>query len=129
MSFLTHFCLHVTCFPSHLNINPFSTNVPFLLPLKTSENLQFSDVFVGYRGEQLVGNGLINVLTSSVTQNGIKFFNSGINKQISHRLYSTVRSFLFSALRIPSVTLAYQLFSWILSILTIIVLDLNDYAF
>ena len=40
-------------------INPFSTNVPLLYPLKTSENLRFSDVFRGYRIETLVENGLI----------------------------------------------------------------------
>ena len=39
-------------------INPFSTNVPLLYPLKT-ENLQFSDVFKGYRSEKLVEIGLI----------------------------------------------------------------------
>ena len=30
-----------------LNINPFSTNVPLLYPLKTSENWRFPDVFRG----------------------------------------------------------------------------------
>ena len=30
-------------------INPFHANVPFLCPLKTSENLWFSNVFRGYR--------------------------------------------------------------------------------
>ena len=34
-------------------INPFSTNVSFLYPLKT-ENLRFFDVFRGYRNEILV---------------------------------------------------------------------------
>ena len=29
--------------------NPYSPNVTFLYPLKTSENLRFSDVFMGYR--------------------------------------------------------------------------------
>ena len=37
---------------------PFSTNFPFLYPLKTSENLGVSDVFRGYRGGTLVENGL-----------------------------------------------------------------------
>ena len=32
-------------------LNPFSANVPLLYPLKTSENLRFSDVFRGYRVE------------------------------------------------------------------------------
>ena len=32
-----------------IRINPFHTNVPFLYPLKTSENLWFFDVFRGYR--------------------------------------------------------------------------------
>ena len=40
-------------------INPFSTNVPLLYPLKTSENRRFS-VFSGYRRETLVENGLKN---------------------------------------------------------------------
>ena len=38
--------------------NPFSTNVPLLYPLKTSENLRFSDVFRGYRSGTLVENEL-----------------------------------------------------------------------
>ena len=41
-----------------MSINPFSTNVPLLYPLKTSENLRFSDVFRGYRSGTLVKNGL-----------------------------------------------------------------------
>ena len=32
----------------HVYINPFQANTPFLYPLKTSENLWFSDVFRGY---------------------------------------------------------------------------------
>ena len=32
-------------------INPFLPNVPFLIPLKTSENLWFSDVFRGIKRE------------------------------------------------------------------------------
>ena len=39
-------------------LNPFSTNVPLLYPLKTSENLWFSDVFRGYGSGTLVENGL-----------------------------------------------------------------------
>ena len=38
-------------------VNPFSTNVPLLYPLKT-ENLQFSDVFRWYRNGILVENRL-----------------------------------------------------------------------
>ena len=38
------------------SFNPFSTNVPLLYPLKTSENLRFSDVFRGYRSATLVAN-------------------------------------------------------------------------
>ena len=37
---------------------PFSTNVPLLYPLKTSENLRFTDVFRGYRSGTLVESGL-----------------------------------------------------------------------
>ena len=41
------------------DINPFLVNIPFLNPLKTSENRNFSDVFKGFRNEILTGNGLI----------------------------------------------------------------------
>ena len=41
-----------------LYLNQFSTSVPLLYPLKTSENLQFSDVFREYRSGTLVENGL-----------------------------------------------------------------------
>ena len=46
-------------FKSNTSINPFQTNAPFLYPLKTSENLQFSDVFRGYRKGTLAWNWLI----------------------------------------------------------------------
>ena len=39
--------------------NPFSTNVPLLYPLKTLEDLWFSDAFKGYRSGTLVQKGLI----------------------------------------------------------------------
>ena len=39
-------------------INPFHANVPFLHPLKTSENQRFYDVFMGYRNGILAGKGL-----------------------------------------------------------------------
>ena len=41
------------------DINPFSTNVPSLYPLKTSKNRRFSEGFRGYRSGTLVENGLI----------------------------------------------------------------------
>ena len=50
-------CL-IFLFPDLL-FNPFSTNVPPLYPLKTSENLRFFDVLRGYRSGTLVENGLI----------------------------------------------------------------------
>ena len=40
------------------NFDPFSTNVPLLYPLKTSENVQFFYVFRGYRAETMVETGL-----------------------------------------------------------------------
>ena len=56
-------------------IKPFSTNVPFLNPLKTSENLRFPDIFRGFKGETMVENGLImklltekNPLWGSISQ-------------------------------------------------------------
>ena len=41
-------------------INPFSTNVSLLYPLKTSENRRLSDVIRGYRSGTLVENVLSN---------------------------------------------------------------------
>ena len=38
--------------------NPYSPSVTFLYPLKTSENLRFSDVFRGYRNVTLGEYGL-----------------------------------------------------------------------
>ena len=39
-------------------VNPFKANALFLYPLKTSENLRFSDIFKGYKN--ILGlNGLI----------------------------------------------------------------------
>ena len=40
-------------------INPFSTNIPLLYPLKTLENRRFSDVFRGYRCATLIENELM----------------------------------------------------------------------
>ena len=40
------------------NLNPFSTNVPLLYPLKTENHWRFS-VFRGYRSGTLAENGLI----------------------------------------------------------------------
>ena len=45
------------CHFSEFCFNPFSTSVPLLYPLKTSENLQFS-VFRGHKSGTLVENGL-----------------------------------------------------------------------
>ena len=39
--------------------NPFSLNVPFLYPMKTSENRRCSDVFRGYRSRALIENWLM----------------------------------------------------------------------
>ena len=44
---------------SKIFINPFQATDPFLYPLKTSENLWFSDVFKGYRKRSLAKNVLI----------------------------------------------------------------------
>ena len=43
-------------------INPFQANIPFLYPLKTSENRSFSDVFRGYRNGKLDWNGFLFLL-------------------------------------------------------------------
>ena len=44
--------------PLYVVINLFLTNVPLLYPLKTFQNLQFSNVFRGCRSETLVENRL-----------------------------------------------------------------------
>ena len=40
-------------------INLFQVDVPFLYALKTTENLYFSDIFMGYRNGILAWNGLM----------------------------------------------------------------------
>ena len=45
-------------------LKQFSTYVPLLYPMKTSENLQFSHVFKGYRSGTQVENGLSSSLVS-----------------------------------------------------------------
>ena len=52
-------CQNSKLFPPKNFFNPFSTNVPLLYPLKTSENRRFCDVFRGYRSATLAENGLI----------------------------------------------------------------------
>ena len=51
-------CYIVEFFNAKYWINPYSTNVSLLYPLKTSENLRFFDVFSGYGSETLVENRL-----------------------------------------------------------------------
>ena len=62
ISRLVHKAFIVLCIsssPPIIFFNPFSTNVPLLYPLETSEKRTFSDVFRGYRSGTLVENGLI----------------------------------------------------------------------
>ena len=40
-------------------VNPFSTNIPLLYPLKTLENWRISDVFRGHRKRTSFENGLM----------------------------------------------------------------------
>ena len=47
-------------------LNHFTQNVPFLYPIKISENLWFSDVFRGYKTGTLALNGLIKSPTQKV---------------------------------------------------------------
>ena len=47
------------CFLLNTFLKTFYINVPFLYPLKTSENLRFCDVFRGYRNGTLAQKGLI----------------------------------------------------------------------
>ena len=44
-----------------LFFNPFSTNVRLIYPLKTLENLRFSDVFREYRSGTLFEDGLMKL--------------------------------------------------------------------
>ena len=53
-------------FSKTLYFNLFSTNFPLLYPLKASENLQFSDVFKGYRSGALIENGFPVTLWSKL---------------------------------------------------------------
>ena len=46
---------------SSVSINPFWPNVPFLYPVKISENQRFSNIFRGYRNGTVGQNGLITM--------------------------------------------------------------------
>ena len=50
-------------------INPLLSGVPFLYPLKASENRGFSGIFKGYKKGILGGNGLGNLLVL-ISQDG-----------------------------------------------------------
>ena len=54
-----------------LVLNPFLVNVSILYPLKTPETQRFSGVFMGYKIETLVRNGL-NTKNFLVFSKGIK---------------------------------------------------------
>ena len=56
------------------DVNPFSTYVPLLYPLKTSENLSLSDVFRGYRSGILVENGSIGLIRLTQFQRSVEFY-------------------------------------------------------
>ena len=48
-------------------MDPFHANDLFLYPLKTSENLWFSDVFRGYRKRPMARNGLTENMNFNIT--------------------------------------------------------------
>ena len=58
---------YIPCMIERLMFNPFQTNVPFIYPLKTSENLCFYYAFSGYRNGILGWNGLIQKELSHLT--------------------------------------------------------------
>ena len=62
-----------------INLNPFSTNVPLLCFLKTSENRSFSHVFRGYRSGTLVENRLLLILTFRFNDSVIQ-----LNKKVTN---------------------------------------------
>ena len=70
-----------------VNFNLFQVNVPFLYPLKTSENQRFSDAFRGYKKGALTWNRLIRFSFLSYLQNQF-FFNSAF--------FCTVMMFIWS---------------------------------
>ena len=53
-----HGCGYFNRSSRKISFNPYSPNVTFLYPLKTSENWRFSDVFRGYRNITLGEYGL-----------------------------------------------------------------------
>ena len=63
-----------------VGINPFHATGLFLCPLKTSENLWFSDVFRVYRKRPVASNGLMSLLLIADSFNQISCL-SKENKQ------------------------------------------------
>ena len=60
------FSIQILNTPLYASVRPFQANVPFLYPLKMSENLWFFDVFRGYKKGTLSWNGLTFNETPSV---------------------------------------------------------------
>ena len=75
------------------NIKPFSTNVPLLYPLETSQNLRFSDVFRGYRSETLVKNGLFRTFIKHSKKKHISPFHQSKFKNGYQRITTDIRLF------------------------------------
>ena len=53
-------------YDNQVNLNPFPANVPYLYPLKTSENQRVSDIFRGCRKGTLAWNGLSLLINLSI---------------------------------------------------------------
>ena len=80
---------------------PFSTKAPFIYPLKTSENLQFSDVFRRHRSRTLTENGLM-VTSNSIACNSILIFLHSCSNLEDYRYCKNTEKFIYSfSLRFP----------------------------
>ena len=69
---------HYKCWSSTL----FSSNVPLLYPLKTSENRKSSNIFRGYRSGTLIENGLTANYHQSLGKIKAKLVFSSSQKQM-----------------------------------------------
>ena len=97
MQFLFYLCYLwtnlINCFSVFIallsHVNPFQVKAPFLVPLKTSENLRFSNVFRGIKKEKFAWNGLI--LSAPTPQNGQTHLNNSSPK--ANQLFQCVWPF------------------------------------
>ena len=114
-------------------LNPFSTNVPFLYSLKTSDILWFSDVFKGYRSGILVEKGLMSKKREKLTSIYIRE-NNPVSRQYKC-MYSNKKTVfvknvmhLLKSILIVTARKSFEFVSWFTKKTYIMVSSFSEYS-